>query len=82
MVEVNPDGLDVQLYVLPETEVAPIAAEFPLHIVDGLPTLAAGIGLTVMVTELDLVHPALLVSVNVYTVVAVGETLGLAAVEV
>ena len=44
---------------------------------------AAGKGLTVIITEFDLIHPvAVIVSVTVYVVVTVGATEGLAAVEV
>jgi hypothetical protein len=43
---------------------------------------AAGKGLIVMVTELDLMHPFELVSVTVYVVVTVGLTEGFAAVDV
>jgi hypothetical protein len=42
----------------------------------------SGNGFTVMVTELDLIHPFELVSVTVDVVVTVGLTVGFAAVEV
>ena len=79
--EVNPLGLLVQLYVLPLTEVAPMAADVPEQIVDGLPTLAEGAGLTVIVTLFDFEHPEEFVSRTVYTVVVDGETLGFALEE-
>jgi hypothetical protein len=43
---------------------------------------AAGKAFTVMVTEFDFTQPLELVSVTVYVVVIVGDTDGLAAVEV
>ena len=47
------------------------------------PTEAVGSGLTVMVTESILLQPvAVMVSVNIYLVVVVGLTVGLALVEV
>ena len=47
------------------------------------PTEADGFGLTVMVTESILLQPvAVMVSVNIYFVVVVGLTVGLALVEV
>ena len=55
----------------------------PLQIEALLPALLPGIGLTVIVTEFAFVQPvAVIVSVNVYVVVAVGETEGLLTVEV
>ena len=47
------------------------------------PALGVGSGLTVMVTESILLQPvAVMVSVNIYLVVVVGLTVGLALVEV
>ena len=46
------------------------------------PAFAFGKGFTVMVTEFEPTQPRALVSVSVYVVVTVGETLGLAEVEV
>ena len=48
--EVNPTGVDVQLYVLPTTAVVPSVVELPLQIALLVPTKAAGSGLTVTVT--------------------------------
>ena len=62
---------------------APIVIGDPLQIELGLPALAAGSAFTVIITELELVQPvAVMVSVMVYVVVTVGETDGLAVVEV
>ena len=81
-VELNPDGLDVQLYVLPLTEAAPIVVLAPLQIAPLLPTLAVGNGFTVITTLFVLLQPvAVIVSVTLYVVVIVGLTLGFALVE-
>jgi len=56
--------------------------EAPLQIVALDPAAAFGNGLTVTVTELDLLQPvAVIVSVTVYVVVLVGLALGLDTVE-
>ena len=47
LVEVNPPGLLVQLYVLPLTDAAPSVVELPLQIAVAVPTEADGNGLTV-----------------------------------
>ena len=80
-VEVNPDGLLVQLYLLPETGAAPIEMGEPAHIVVLAIVLAAGSGLTLMVTDPVWLHP-FAESFNVYVVVPVGLTEGLAEVDV
>ena len=68
----------VQLYVCPLTEDAPITVDVEVQIVVDEPTFAAGKGFTVIFTESDLLQPvAVIVSVNLYVVVTVGETLGL-----
>ena len=55
----------------------------PLQTVEALPAFAVGNGLTVMVILLTLLQPvAVIVSVNVYVVAAVGETDGFDIVEV
>ena len=60
-----------------------MVADEPVHTDVLLPALLPGRGLTVMVTEFAFVQPvAVMVSVNVYVVVAVGETEGLLTVEV
>ena len=52
--------------MLPATEDAPIDIEEPVQIAVFAITVAEGRGLTVMVTELDLMHPvAVIVSVKV-----------------
>jgi len=82
IVELKPETVLAHEYVLPDTAAAPIVnAGTPAQIVDGDPAAAAGSGLTVMVTELDLVHPFELVSVKVYEAVLAGETDGFASVE-
>ena len=66
LVELNPDGTDDQLYVLPKTDAAPMEALCPRQIVELLPAFAAGSGLTVIVTLCVLVHPvAVMVSTRV-----------------
>jgi hypothetical protein len=71
-VELNPGGVEVQLYVFPPTEVVPIIVGEPEHIVCGLPALAAGNGLTVIVvTDEDAVPHAPLVTTQYKSVVAV-----------
>jgi hypothetical protein len=65
-VEVNPAGLELQLYVLPETAVAPILALAFRQIVLLLPAAATGNGFTVTVTLFEFVHPvAVMVSTTV-----------------
>ena len=56
-VEVKPDGLLVHEYTSPVTAVAPIVAELPEHIALLVPALAAGSGLTVIVTVFVLLQP-------------------------
>ena len=56
-VEVNPLGLEVQEYVFPETDVAPILMLCPVHNAWFPPVLADGSGFTVMITESDALHP-------------------------
>ncbi len=69
--------------MLPLTEAAPMLAEAPEQIVALAPGFAAGKGLTVTITEFVFVQPvAVMVSVNEYVVVTVGETLGLETVDV
>ena len=83
LVDVNPLGLDVQLYVWPLVELAPILVDDPLQIAVADTTVADGKGLTVIFTESDLLQPvAVIVSVTVYVVVVLGETLGLLLVDV
>jgi hypothetical protein len=68
--------------VSPVTAAAPIEAELPLHTDELLPAFAAGVEFTVITILLLLVQPlAVTVSVNVYVVVAVGDTDGLLTVE-
>ena len=65
-VDVNPAGLLVHAYVLPLTAAAPILIEFPVQMLVLEIVAAFGIGLTVMVTEFDFLHPvAVFVSVTV-----------------
>ena len=62
---VNPPGLDVQLYVSPLTEVAPIFMEVPEQIEVDEIVEADGKGLTVIFTLSVLLHPvAVIFSVN------------------
>lgn len=62
---------------------APSAADEPLQIILLPPVLLDGKAFTVTVTLFDLVQPvAVIVSVNVYVVVTVGETDGLETEEV
>jgi hypothetical protein len=66
LVEVNPEGLDVQLYVTPLVADAPMEVELPTHIDLSVPAFAVGNGLTVITTASFLVHPVLeLVTVTV-----------------
>ena len=52
--------------MFPATEEAPMDMEEPVHIAEFAITVAEGRGLTVMVTELDLMQPvAVIVSVKV-----------------
>ena len=65
-VELKPDGLLAQLYVLPATAVAPMEMGVPEHVLELVMVAAAGSAFTVMATELVLVQPvAVMVSVNV-----------------
>jgi hypothetical protein len=82
-VEVNPPGLEVQLYVLPIFDGAPsTVAEFR-QIALSDPAAAAGNGVTVTSTLFILEHPvAVIVSVTVYLVETSGVTDGLASVEI
>ena len=81
--EVNPEGLLVQLYELPLTELAPrFKTVFP-HTLVSFATFAEGRGLTVIFALLLLVHPdAVTVSVRLYVIVEEGATVILEAVEV
>lgn len=63
-VEVNPLGLEVQEYVFPETEDAPILVLCPEQIVFAIPAFALGKGFTVTITESVLVQPVPAVSVR------------------
>ena len=64
--EVKPAGELIQEYVLPAAEAAPIEMLEPVQISALDITEAEGKGLTVMVTELDLLQPvAVIVSVSV-----------------
>ena len=56
-VELNPDGLLVQLYLLPETEAAPMLMAEPAHTVAFEIVLAVGRGFTLIVTEPVWLHP-------------------------
>ena len=81
-VELKPETVLVHEQVLPDTAAAPIVnAGTPAQMVDGDPAEATGNGLTVIVTELDFVHPFILVSVTVYDAVPAGETDGFETVE-
>ena len=80
--DVNPDGELTQEYVLPDTVMPPIEVGVPAHIVVFDITEAAGNALTVIVTEFDFEQLFEFVSVRVYIVVTVGETDGLAILEV
>ena len=65
-VELNPEGLLAQVYVLPATDAAPMEIEAPLQILELAMTAAAGRELMVTVTEFDFAHPvAVMVSVSV-----------------
>ena len=82
-VDVNPDGLLVHEYVLPLTEVAPMAIDAPEQMAVLAIIEAAGKALTVTVTGFDFVQPvAVIVSARVYVVVTIGFTIGLDKVEV
>ena len=83
MVDVNPEGLDDQAYVVPATVAAPNTFELPMQILLLVPALAAGNGLTVTTREFVLEQlVAVIVSVKEYVVVTVGETDGFDNVEV
>ena len=64
-VEVNPTGMLTHEYELPATTVAPTEILVPVQILALAIVPAAGRGLTVIVTELDLTQPFELVSVLV-----------------
>ena len=82
-VDVKPTGSDTQLYVVPLTGAAPMAIEPPGHIALFEMTAAAGSGFTVTVTLFDLTQPvAAMVSLRVYVVLPVGETVALETLEV
>ena len=75
--------MDTQLYVFPETAEAPILVLLPKQIALSPPVVAVGNGFTVTMRLLLLVQPvAVIVSVNVYVVVTIGATVGLANAEV
>ena len=57
VVAVNPLGFEVQLYVLPDTELAPIEVELPLQIVLFEPALLVGFGLIVILFVEESLHP-------------------------
>ena len=57
LVEVNPEGLLVQLYVSPITEVFPISVELPLHIAVAEPAEADGSALMVILLEVVSTQP-------------------------
>ena len=57
IVEVNPEGLEVQLYVFPPTAVAPILVGEPLHTELLVPAFASGLGLIVIITLSYLEQP-------------------------
>ena len=82
-VDVNPVGIDVQLYEFPGTGGAPICVLAFWQMSRFGPVTAAGNGLTVTVTLWLLVQPvAVMVSERKYVVVTSGETTGLAVTEV
>ena len=65
-VEANPTGLENQLYVFPETSVAPILVLLPKQIALSPPVVASGNGFTVTTMLLLFVQPvAVMVSVSV-----------------
>jgi hypothetical protein len=64
LVEVNPVGLLVQLYVLPDTAVPPMDAEEPFVMVWPVPAFAAGKAFTPMATLFVAVQLLLFVSVT------------------
>ena len=65
-VEVHPAGLETQLYVFPETAVAPILVLLPKQIALSPPVVAIGNGFTVTVRLLLFTQPvAVIVSVSV-----------------
>ena len=69
--------------MLPVTKAAPICVLVFRQIALSLPATAAESGFTVTVTLCVLLQPvAVIVSTTVYVVVTVGETVGLAVVEV
>lgn len=79
----NPEGLDVQLYVLPATAAAPIVVDDPAHILWLAPVFAGGMVPTVTITLFVAEQPpAVSVSVSVYVVVTAGATVGFDSVEV
>jgi hypothetical protein len=73
--EPNPFVL-VHEYELPATAIAPIDIDEPVQMLLLAIVAAAGKGFTVIKTEFELIHPLEFVSVRVYVVVIVGETVG------
>lgn len=66
LVELKPDGLDVQEYVFPETAEAPMVVLLPRQTDLFNPAFAKGNGFTVTVTVFELEHPVeVFVSVKV-----------------
>ena len=64
--DVNPAGLETQLYVFPETAAAPIVVLSPKQIALSPPVVAVGNGFTVTMRLLLFVQPvAVMVSVRV-----------------
>ena len=65
-VEENPTGLELQLYVFPETAAAPILVLLPKQIALSPPVVAVGNGFTVTIRLLLFAQPvAVMVSVRV-----------------
>ena len=82
-VEENPDGTELQLYVLPSTAAAPMVELSFKQMARLSPAVAAGSGFTVTVTLPVLLQPvSVMVSVSVYVVVTVGLTVGFCKVDV
>ena len=64
--EINPAGLETQLYVLPETETTPMLVLLPKQITLSPPVVAVGSGFMVTVRLLLFTQPvAVMVSVRV-----------------
>jgi hypothetical protein len=57
MDEANPDGMELQLYVLPVTGAAPTCVADPWQMALSDPAFAMGNVLTVMTTLFELLHP-------------------------